>query len=88
VPIYHYKCQEHGSFYIHGPMGSVTGKQKCPTCGELCSRNWRADRPVITWKGPGKSGMSDGGYYHNPNIKEVEDEMYQNITEEAEKGDL
>lgn len=88
MPSYNYKCKEHGSFEVFASMNDVKRTEDCPECGASCKRHWKKDKSFVLWKGPGANGMSDSGYYHNPNIKEVEDEMFENIKEMADDGDL
>jgi predicted nucleic acid-binding Zn ribbon protein len=58
----------------------------CPECGELMGKNWNKCEPVsVTWKGPGNSPLRAGGpskYSFNTNKEEVEQEMFNSITEE------
>jgi len=38
MPVYDYKCKDHGVFHELVPVSDSGHTQKCPTCGELCAR--------------------------------------------------
>jgi len=76
MPLYHFRCPEHGTFEVITSMDDATSVCDCPECGGLSKRAWKVDKAVVVWKGPGGASI-----HWNSNEKEVEQEMYESIKE-------
>src|SRR5574339_385566 len=59
--IYHFSCEECGSFTASMPMKEGKAEYPCPTCGRMSHREWNVDKPITSqlWACEGAHGGGD-----------------------------
>ena len=85
MPNFDLICKSCGEELYNFKKGLSKPFPSCLICGHVMQRNWKSmGTPSISWKGPGGSPLVGGRpskKNFNTNEKEVEQEMYNSITE-------
>lgn len=58
MPVYEYKCQDHGVFYELATMEESQAPHECPSCGALCARIIRIAPEVLAMSPEKRKAMA------------------------------